>query len=137
MTMRSLLGLLLVLLAGKNWGQSPYFPQIPRLTALLSGNRVTVPNSFAQEDSDGREMAQIPAGEFWMGRAFNWLLDELGMHLRMRLDDQPVHLVYLDAFWIDKYEVSNQDYARFVQATGHRKPFHWIGGKVPAGQEKF
>jgi iron(II)-dependent oxidoreductase len=82
-------------------------------------------------------MAPIPAGEFWMGRSYNWLLDELGMHLRVRLDDQPVHSVYLDAYWIDKYEVSNQDYARFVQATGHRKPFHWIGGKVPAGQEKF
>src|SRR6266540_1896141 len=89
------------------------------------------------EDPDPGDIVQIPAGEFWMGRTHNWLVDELGMHLRPRLDDQPAHLVYLDAYWIDKYEVTNQDYARFVQATGHRKPFHWIGGKVPSGQEKF
>ena len=84
-----------------------------------------------------KDMVQIPAGEFWMGRTYNWLLDELGMHLRVRLDDQPVHLVYLDSYWIDKYEVTNEDYARFVKATGHRKPFHWIAGNVPAGQERF
>jgi formylglycine-generating enzyme required for sulfatase activity len=81
-------------------------------------------------------MVQIPAGEFWMGRTQNWLVDELGMHLRPRLDDQPVHLVYLDSYRIDKYEVTNNEYARFTEASGHRKPFHWIGGKVPSGQEK-
>jgi formylglycine-generating enzyme required for sulfatase activity len=89
------------------------------------------------EGKTPKDMAQIPAGEFWMGRTYNWLLDELGMHLRVRLDDQPVHLVYLDSYWIDKYEITNQDYERFVKATGHRKPFHWIAGRVPAGQERF
>jgi len=82
-------------------------------------------------------MVQIPPGEFWMGRTFNWLLDELGMHLRPRLDDQPGHLVYLDSYWMDKYEVTNENYARFAEATSRRKPFHWIGGKIPPGQEKF
>lgn len=97
----------------------------------------TPSRSAPPEDSGGGGMVKIPAGEFWMGRSQNWLLDELGMHLRARLDDQPVHLVYVDVYWMDKYEVTNQDYARFVEATGHRKPFHWIGGKLPAGQEKF
>ena len=113
MTVRLAAGLLLAVLA---CGAEPVLPSDPPSTA---------------------EMVQIPAGEFWMGRTQNWLLDELGMHLRPRLDDQPVHLVYLDSFWIDKYEATNADYARFVQATGRKKPFHWVGGKVPAGQEKF
>jgi formylglycine-generating enzyme required for sulfatase activity len=82
-------------------------------------------------------MVSIPAGEFWMGRTHMFLLDELGMHLRPRLDDQPAHLVYLDSFLIDKYEVTNADYARFTEAKRYRKPFHWVNGKVPAGQEKF
>ena len=30
---------------------------------------------------------------------------------------------------------SNEDFARFVAATGHRPPPHWIAGKVPAGAE--
>src|SRR6476661_3772104 len=90
--------------------------------------------AFAQEPS--QNMVQIPAGEFWMGRTHMFLLDELGMHLRPRLDDQPAHLVYVDSYWIDKFEVTNAEYARFVAATKHRQPFHWINGKVPAGQEK-
>src|SRR5690348_13524366 len=87
------------------------------------------------QSADG--MVAIPAGEFWMGRTFNWLLDELNMHLRPRLDDQPVHLVSLDSYWIDAYEVTNEKYLRFADETHRKKPFHWIGGKIPAGREKF
>src|SRR5213593_283120 len=110
-------------------------PLLSLLVFILTSH--SAPQVVGQKTPGGDDMAQIPAGEFWMGRSYNWLLDELGMHLRLRLDDQPVHLVYLDAYWIDKYEVTNQDYERFAKATGHSKPFHWIGGKVPAGQERF
>jgi len=91
---------------------------------------VTVP-VFSQD------MVRIPGGEFWMGRQHMWLIDELGMHLRLRLDDTPAHLTYVDDFEIDKYEVTNDKYLRFVETTKRRKPFHWIGGKVPAGKEQF
>src|SRR5262245_27297143 len=84
-----------------------------------------LPGAVAGQDVHAN-MAQVPAGEFWMGRTHMWLIDELGMHLRPRLDDQPAHLVYLDSFWIDKYEVTNQDYAWFTEATRHRKPYHWV-----------
>jgi len=39
-------------------------------------------------------------------------------------DEQPQRLVYLASFWIDRYEVTNDAYARFVQTTGHRAPAH-------------
>jgi len=29
------------------------------------------------------------------------------------------------AFYIDKYEVTNAQYNKFVQVTGHRKPYYW------------
>lgn len=41
--------------------------------------------------------------------------------------EQPAHLVYLDAFEIDRYEVSNVRYLRFVRATGHASPVYWTG----------
>lgn len=82
-------------------------------------------------------MALIPAGEFWQGRTYVTLIDELGMLARARMDDFPAHLIYLDAFHIDKTEVTNADYSRFTQATSREKPYHWVGGKVPTGQEKF
>ena len=78
------------------------------------------------------DMALVPAGDFWMGRYRLWLIDEIGWMTRDRLDDRPLHLVYLDAFYIDRYEVTNGAYALFVSETGHRIPFHWKKGNLPA-----
>jgi dienelactone hydrolase len=33
--------------------------------------------------------------------------------------------VALDSFWIDRYEVTNRDYKKFVDAGGYRKPQYW------------
>lgn len=48
-------------------------------------------------------MALIPAGEFTMGS------DTIS-------EAQPIHLVYLNAFYIDKYEVTNAQYGQCVVA---------------------
>jgi len=40
-------------------------------------------------------------------------------------DEKPVHTVYLDAFYIDIYEVTNAQYEKFMDATGHNAPIHW------------
>jgi len=55
---------------------------------------------------DGATMVLIPAGEFRMGSN-----DGDG-------DENPVHTVYLDAFYIDIYEVTNEQYARFLNQYG-------------------
>lgn len=70
-------------------------------------------------------MITIPAGEFLMGTD------------RRRSDEQnrPQHRVFLPAYRIDKYPVTNAQYARFVAATGHRPPLHWDNGKIPPGLE--
>lgn len=62
---------------------------------------------------DGAEMVLVPAGEFQMGSN------------RGDIDERPVHTVYLDAFYIDKYEVTNAQYRKFVSATGHPEPEIW------------
>ena len=54
------------------------------------------------------KMVLIPAGEFQMGDNFN---EGYG-------DERPVHTVYLDAFLIDKYEVTKAQYADFLNAIG-------------------
>ena len=53
------------------------------------------------------EVALIPAGEFQMG----------GSDGDAESDEQPVHTVYVDAFYIDKYEVTNAQYKKFVDAN--------------------
>jgi formylglycine-generating enzyme required for sulfatase activity len=82
-------------------------------------------------------MVSIPAGEFWMGRTYLTPNDALDWWERDRVDDRPVHLVYVDSFYLDKTEVTNEDYARFVQAAKHRTPYHWIGGTFEKGKEKY
>jgi formylglycine-generating enzyme required for sulfatase activity len=42
-------------------------------------------------------------------------------------DETPAHTVTLPAYWIARYEVTNQEYAEFVSATGHAPPTHWRG----------
>ncbi len=53
-------------------------------------------------------MTWIPAGTFAMGSD----LEEFP-------DAQPVHDVYVDGFWMDETEVTNAEYAKFVDATGY------------------
>jgi formylglycine-generating enzyme required for sulfatase activity len=55
----------------------------------------------------------IPEGWFWMGC-------ESG-----RDDEKPVHRVWTDAFELAAYQVTNQDYACFLAATGYRQPLCW------------
>ena len=62
-------------------------------------------------DEAGNLMQHVPAGEFTMG-------SEAGFP-----DELPVHAVYVDAFYIDKYEVTNEMYAECVDDSSEcRRP---------------
>ena len=82
------------------------------------------------------EMVQIPAGEFTMGRTKLTSDDQTAMRPQILLDDRPAHKVFVSAFRMDVHEVTNAEYAEFVKATQHAVPYHWLGGKYPAGADK-
>src|SRR5712691_378187 len=82
-------------------------------------------------------MALIPAGEFWMGRTHYFLIDEVGWLERDRRDDTPAHKIRLDAFSMDKYEVTNEEYARFAESAAKPKLWYWPGGKVAKADERL
>src|SRR5947199_583813 len=82
-------------------------------------------------------MALIPAGEYWMGRVTFFFVDAVGLFERDRSDDYPAHRVYVDAFYMDKYEVTNADYARFIEAKAAKKQCHWPRGRSPKGENGF
>ena len=48
----------------------------------------------------------------------------------------PTQQVELHEFWIDKFEVTNAEYAQFVSETGREAPARWPEDKVPSGEEK-
>lgn len=76
-------------------------------------------------------MVRIPAGEFLRGRSHALPDDGLKWVPAIMKDDRPVRRLRLDSFWLDEREVSNEEYAAFVQATGHRAPHHWPKGVLP------
>jgi formylglycine-generating enzyme required for sulfatase activity len=78
--------------------------------ALVSTNSATPPGAAPQD------MVWVPGGTFWMG------CDDCEMP-----DTQPVHLVAVDGYWMDRTPVTNYQFAQFVKSTGYltiaeRKP---------------
>jgi formylglycine-generating enzyme required for sulfatase activity len=67
-------------------------------------------------------MVLIPAGEFTMGSPTG----------EGKSAEHPQHTVYLDAFYIDKYEVTNAQYKKFMDAKGHPDPRFWQDNKFNA-----
>jgi len=77
-----------------------------RLASLIGDLKKTITSP-----SDQSEMILIPQGEFWMGK-------EGG-------ENNPRHLVYLDAYYIDKLPVTNLQYERFIRETKYKSEGDW------------
>ncbi len=80
------------------------------------------PSTTTTPKSDLYGMILIPEGEFIMGS------DE-----RLK-DERPAYVVYLNTFYIDKFEVTNEDFKKFIESTGHPPPDNWVGGNYPQGK---
>ena len=83
-------------------------PIPPTLTPAPLPSSTPAVSSTQVSTKDGMVLIYIPAGDFLMGSADS--------DKEANSDEKPQHKVYLDAFWIDKTEVTNVMYARCVQA---------------------
>jgi formylglycine-generating enzyme required for sulfatase activity len=83
-------------------------------------------------------MVLINGGAFEMGRN----------DVAREANEYPAHQVTLTPFFLDETEVTNAEYAKFVQATGYPAPANppakdeplwraWSGPQPPAGQEQW
>jgi formylglycine-generating enzyme required for sulfatase activity len=62
-------------------------------------------------------MIWIPSGEFEMGAVVN---GDGSCEMTMPSNDaEPIHRVRVDGFWMDKTVVTNEQFAKFVAATGY------------------
>jgi formylglycine-generating enzyme required for sulfatase activity len=64
-------------------------------------------------------MVLVPVGEFTMG-------SDKGDD-----DEQPIHRVFLDSFYIDKFEVTNGRFAKFVEAIQSEPPWGFADKETP------
>jgi formylglycine-generating enzyme len=85
----------------------------------------TVPDITPPPGAAPPGMVWIPGGEFSMGAQDPPDMDEAG--LKAAVDSRPVHRVYVDGFYMDKTDVTNEEFAGFVRSSGYvtvaeRKP---------------
>ncbi len=99
------------------WANHETSKQPPLWTPLDEAERLA-----AMETPGG--MVRVPAGSFLMG-------SDLKIDRAAGPQELPQHEVYLDAFVIDIYEVSNIDYLRYVLATGTAWPQFWRESPFP------
>jgi serine/threonine-protein kinase len=69
-------------------------------------------------------MVYVPGGTFTMGLNGRDGGDEY---------ERPAHQVTVKPFFMDSYEVTNEDYAKFIKETSHQQPPTWTNQTYPSG----
>jgi formylglycine-generating enzyme required for sulfatase activity len=118
------------------WTNTPIPPTDtpkPTATPILPTNTPEPPTSTpipptatqSAIENPKSEMVRVPAGEFTMGSDADvgfeackkyYIGHESECKREWYEDEEPVHTVYLDEFYIDKYEVTNVQYRECVEA---------------------
>lgn len=78
------------------------YPSDPSTAFYIEPTPTPQSGASMTREKDEMEMVYVPAGTFTMG-------SEDG-----NIDEAPTHEVYLDAFWVDKFEVTNTQYDKCV-----------------------
>lgn len=112
-------------------------------TVILVEEEFNDPETHLSRTSEQDSMVLIPAGEFKMG----------SNDYDANVDEKPAHLVYVDAFYMDKYPVTNAQYKEFLDANPQWRNLglfnyhlifrkyrdtdylkNWFKGKYPTGK---
>jgi serine/threonine-protein kinase len=70
-------------------------------------------------------MVYVPGGVLKVGR------DEGGEE-----NERPAHSMTINPFYLDRIEVTNEEYRKFIEATGYIAPPTWQNGRYPEGADK-
>lgn len=128
MQMRNLTALQMLDLMRREINESPASAAATPIVTPTAAPRIHQPGEVMTSAVDGMEMVYIPAGKFEMG-------SESG-----NADQTPIHTVQLNGFWLDRTEVTNEMFVRFLNAQGNQQeggttwldptdPFVWIVDK--------
>jgi formylglycine-generating enzyme required for sulfatase activity len=107
-----------IIAAGWVWVlRAPTSTERPPPAAAVAAFAPTIPNRVSAPTPAPPGMVWIPGGEFSMGSDAS--SDALCQVPGVTRDAQPIHRVAVDPFWMDATEVTNDQFAAFVKATGH------------------
>ncbi|MBO0719484.1 MAG: SUMF1/EgtB/PvdO family nonheme iron enzyme [Blastocatellia bacterium] len=134
----SILSLVLWLARGKNASSIPFAnSSVPASENSLAGSAKSAKSAESAKSAKsaksesrvaavgGEDMVYIPRGEFQMGR------------VRGDLYDSPPLPVVVGPFFIDRTEVTNEKYLKFVKATGYPVPSSWRNGMFKDGEARL
>jgi serine/threonine-protein kinase len=134
-------GLILLIIVGVGLSLGAYWLWRGKRPAVQSGVAGTPPSDSKPPASSTNvlkaDMVRIEGGTFQMGRNDVDLAhptgdDEIDGY---NFNQYPAHPVTVDAFFMDRTEVTNAEYADFLKETKHAMPTYWREGKPPAGEE--
>ncbi len=82
----------------------------------------TKSNALKAPSKAPKSMVWIPGGEFSMGslNPKNLCDSNTSCGQGTMQDARPIHRVYVDGFWMDKTEVTNAEFEKFVKATHYK-----------------
>jgi len=83
-------------------------------TPVMPTQTLGVGNTMVSSQ-DGMILLYVSSGEFTMGSGAG---DD---------DEKPIHQVYLDAFWIDQTEITNDMFAKFISETSYVTDMEKLG----------
>jgi formylglycine-generating enzyme required for sulfatase activity len=122
--------LTVLLVGGLFWamsGKSPTIANTAKSNSEIVSTNTSANNSNKQNiPTAPTGMVYVPGGEFMMGRDDGTSEAE-----------KPAHKVSVNPFFMDIYEVTNEQYLEFVKAANHKTPTDWKNGNYPNGQAKF
>jgi len=112
------------------------------LLLLVSSGTLAIPNVSASNPDDqswGQANRKAPPGMAWIaGGAFL-----MGTNDKESFpNERPAHLVQVQGFWMNVHDVTNAEFAKFVEATGYvttaERPINWedLKKELPPGTPK-
>jgi formylglycine-generating enzyme required for sulfatase activity len=96
---------------GEKYGDlalSAYEPDVKAVESKASKVYKNDRGFWEAEFDENIKMVYIPAGKFNMGSENSYG------------DEKPIHNVNLDGYWIGKYEVTYEQFKRFIDSTSHK-----------------
>ncbi len=110
---------------------------VPVVALLFMGCSRSEEDKAAKAQARAPEgMALVDAGKFYMGTSRDIGEDgfyKFGLVKPFYADAAPMHELSLDAYYIDKYEVSNEGYKEFMDSTDAPQPAKWKAGAYREG----
>ncbi|NIO70436.1 MAG: SUMF1/EgtB/PvdO family nonheme iron enzyme [Anaerolineae bacterium] len=97
------------------------FPESTTETTTICPTQEPVRETTTVSKKDGSVMVKVPAGDFCMGSRDSDDANADG-------DEKPMQSVRLEDFWIDKFEVTNEQFARFLNEEGNQEEdgVNWV-----------